>query len=135
MKKIFLILSLLFVIFAASACESDKPAILFNHDPITEETVMNYSTVFAPGERIYYLVLMPKKVLSRYIYIQVIKKDNSYAQYGYQLIWANTFRLKDEQVNYYNDYVVLNEKGAYIMKVYAKDNPQIPLTQAQFFVR
>ena len=43
--------------------------------------------------------------------------------------------LKDEQVNYYNDYIVLNESGAYIMKVYSKDNPQKVLTQAQFFVR
>ena len=78
---------------------------------------------------------MPKTVHSRYIYIQVIKKDNDYAQFGYKLYWANTFRLKDEQVNYYNDYLVLNESGAYIMKVYSKDNPRQVLTQAQFFVR
>lgn len=135
MKKLFLIITLLFVIFTASACDTDKAAILFNRDPITKETVLNNSTNFQRGERIYYLILMPKTVRSRYIYIQVIKKDNDYARLGYKLYWANTFRLKDEQMYYYDDYIVLNEKGAYIMKVYSKDNPQTVMTQAQFFVQ
>ena len=135
MKKLILALTLLILTLTTSACNTDKAAILFNRDPITEENVLNNSTIFERNERIYYLSLMPKTVHSRYIYIQVIKKDNDYAQLGYKLYWANTFRLKDEQVNYYNDYIVLNESGAYIMKVYSKDNPQKVLTQAQFFVR
>ncbi len=135
MKKLILALTLLILTLTTSACNTDKAAILFNRDPITEENVLNNSTIFERNERIYYLILMPKTVHSRYIYIQVIKKDNDYAQLGYKLYWANTFRLKDEQVNYYNDYIVLNESGAYIMKVYSKDNPQKVLTQAQFFVR
>lgn len=135
MKKLILALTLLILTLTTSACNTDKAAILFNRDPITEENVLNNSTIFERNERIYYLILMPKTVHSRYIYIQVIKKDNDYTQLGYKLYWANTFRLKDEQVNYYNDYIVLNESGAYIMKVYSKDNPQKVLTQAQFFVR
>lgn len=135
MKKLILALTLLILTLTTSACNTDKAAILFNRDPITEENVLNNSTIFERNERIYYLILMPKTVHSRYLYIQVIKKDNDYAQLGYKLYWANTFRLKDEQVNYYNDYIVLNESGAYIMKVYSKDNPQKVLTQAQFFVR
>lgn len=135
MKKLILALTLLILTLTTSACNTDKAAILFNRDPITEENVLNNSTIFERNERIYYLILMPKTVHSRYIYIQVIKKDNDYAQLGYKLYWANTFRLKDEQINYYNDYIVLNESGAYIMKVYSKDNPQKVLTQAQFFVR
>lgn len=135
MKKLVLILSLLFITIISAACDTDKASILFNRDPITKETVMNNSTVFSKGERIYYLILMPKTVRSRYIYVQVIKKDNAYAQFGYKLYWANTFRLKDEQMYYYDDYIVLNENGNYIMKVYSKDNPQRALTQAQFFVQ
>ena len=135
MKNLFLILSLFFIICFTASCDTDKASIMFNHDPITKETVMNNSTVFNRGERIYYLILTPKTVRSRYIYIQVIKKDNDYGQFGYKLYWANTFRLKDEQMYYYDDYVVINEKGSYIMKVYSKDDPQRALTQAQFFVR
>lgn len=136
MKKLILLFAfLLLITFSTTACDTDKAAILFNRDPITEETVLNNSTVFEKGERIYYLILMPKTVHSRYIYVQIVKKDNEYAQFGYKLYWANTFRLKDEQQNYYDDYVVLNEKGAYIMNVYSKDDPQKALARAQFFVR
>lgn len=134
MKKIFLVISILFFAFAVSGCDFDKAAILFNRQPITKETVMNYSTVFTPGERIYYLILMPKTVESRYIYVQVIKKGE-YDRYGYSLYRADTYKLKDEQMHYYDDYMVLNEKGSYIMKVYSKDSPQKVLTQAQFYVR
>ena len=133
-KLVFLVFSVL-IMFCATACTMDKASILFNHDPITKETVMNNTTVFDKGERIYYLILTPKTVHSRYIYIQIIKKDNDYNQFGYQLYWGNTVRVKDEQMYYYDDYIVINEKGNYIMKVYSKDKPQVPLTQAQFFVR
>lgn len=135
MKNFILILTAIVILFSTTACNTDKPSILFNKNPITKENVMDYSTVFKPNVRIYYLVLIPKKIHSRYMYIQIIKKDNSYERLGYKLYWANTVRLKDEQVYYYNDYIVINEPGAYIMKVYSKDNPQQPLTMAQFFVR
>ena len=48
---------------------------------------------------------------------------------------TNTIRLKDEEEKYYTDYFVISEKGVYIMKVYSKDNPRVPLTQAEFFVQ
>lgn len=122
------------MLFTTACVNSDKPAILFNRHPITEQNVYDYSVVFPIGTRIYYLVLLPKKIQSRYLYIQIIKKDNSYGRLGYNLIWTRNVRLKDEEVNYYTDYLVLNEKGFYIMKVYSKDNPQKVLTSAEFRV-
>lgn len=135
MKKILLLFTTLILLFTTCACTGDKPSILFNKNPITKETVMDYSSVFKPNVRIYYLILMPKKIHSRYIYIQIIKKDNKQERLGYKLYWANTVRLKDEQVFYYNDYIVISEPGAYVMKVYSKDRPHEPLTMAQFFIR
>lgn len=125
------------MLLGTTACidMGDKPAILFNKNPITKENVMDYSSVFKPNVRIYYLVLLPKKVHSRYIYIQIIKKDNDMERLGYKLYWANTVRLKDEEMYYYDDYIVIGEPGAYVMKIYSKDNPTVPLTMAQFFVR
>lgn len=135
MKKIILFFTALILLSVTTACTGDKPAILFNKNPITKENVMDYSSVFKPNVRIYYLVLMPKKVHSRFIYIQIIKKDNAQERLGYKLYWANTVRLKDEQMYYYDDYIVINQPGAYVMKVYSKDDPQEPMTMAQFFVR
>ena len=134
MKKIVLLLSILLTMFLASGCTNDKAAILFNKYPITEKNIYDYSKSFLVGRQIYYVVLMPKKVESRYLYIQIIKKDNDYGQFAYKLQQTYNVRLKDEEVNYYTDYFVLNEKGYYFMKIYSKDNPQKVLAQADFYV-
>lgn len=134
MKKIVLLLSILLTMFLASACTGDKAAILFNKYPITEKNIYDYSKSFLVGRRIYYIILMPQKVESRYLYIQIIKKDNNYGQFAYKLQQTYNIRLKDEEINYHTDYFVLNEKGYYFMKVYSKDNPQKVLAQADFYV-
>ena len=135
MKRIILFGLSAILIIIATACGSDKPAVLFNKHPITKDNIMDYSSVFKPGTRIYFVVLMPKPQKSRYLYIQLIKKDNDQERLGYQLYWSNTIRLKDEHMYYYDDYVVVNQTGAYVMKVYSKDKPKDPLAMAQFFVR
>ncbi len=135
MKKLVLVFMSLLVMVFSSACHSDKPGILFNMEPITTENAMHYTSVFDKNQRIYYLIFTPKPVETGMIEIQIIKKDNQYARYGYKLFWTHSARLKEEQIYYYDDYVVIPEKGAYIMKVYSKDNPTKPLCMAQFFVK
>ena len=132
MKK--LILFCLLLLTLSTACTRDKAAILFNKNTITKDNVYDHSKVFPLNSRIYYLILIPKKVESRYLFIQVIKKDNDYGRLGYNLVWSRDVRLKDEEERFYYDYLVLNEKGFYIMKVYSKDNPQKVLTTAEFYV-
>ena len=132
MKK--LILFCLLLLTLTTACTRDKAAILFNKNPITKDNVYDHSKVFPLNSRIYYLILIPKKVESRYLFIQVIKKDNDYGRLGYTLVWSRDVRLKDEEERFYYDYLVLNENGFYIMKVYSKDNPQKVLTTAEFYV-
>lgn len=138
MKKLLLLFSILILAFFTTACDysgkTDKPAILFNTRPITEQNVMDMSSVFVPGARIYYLILMPKTQNSRILTIQIIKKGSK-DYLGYSLFMTRTVRLKDEEERYFTDYLVINEKGAYIMKVYSRDNPQKVLTQAEFYVK
>jgi len=133
MKK-FLLIFLSFLIIASTSACTKNPGILFYSRPITKENVLDYASVFKPGCRIYYLVFMPEVQHSRYIEIQIIKKGD--AEYlGYNLLMTRSVRLKDEEEKYYTDYMVLNEKGAYIMKVYSKDNPTKVMSQAEFYVK
>ena len=113
--------------------ERQKPGILFNTEPITKENVMDYKSEFHTGQRVYYLVIMPKKQESRMLYIQLIKKGAMH-RLGYDLYWSKDIRLKDEEVYHYTDYVVPNQTGVYVMKVYSKDKPTKPYAMAQFFV-
>ncbi len=133
MKKYILLFLSLILLFSATAC-TPKASILFNQRPITKENVMDYSSTFERGSRIYYLILMPEFQHSRFLNIQIIKKGD--AQYlGYELFMTRNIRLKDEEDKYYTDYMVINQAGAYIMKVYSKDKPTKVLTQAEFYVR
>ena len=132
MKKL---IALLFLMFFTSACTNEKAAVLFNNNPITAQNVMNYSQVFAPNQRIYYIVIIPEKIETRNIDIQIIKKDNKDERFGYTLYWTYSARLKDDQIYYYDDYVVISEPGAYVMKVFSKDKPTKTLCLGEFFVR
>ena len=133
MKK--LIISLFLCLVFCCSCSKNKPGILFNHQPITEKNIYNHSKIFPLGSRIYYVILMPKKVESRYLYLQIVKRDNDYGRIGYDLIMTRDIRLKDEEVNYFTDYFVINQKGYYEMQVYSKDNPQKVFTSAEFYVK
>ena len=113
---------------------SKKSAVIFNQRPITTQNVNDMSSVFAPNTRIYYLILMPKPQYSRFLDIKIIKKGS--AEYlGYKLFMTQTIRLKDEEQKYYTDYFVISEKGAYIFKVFSRDNPSKVFTQAEFYVK
>ncbi len=133
MKQILLFLICGILLFSVAGCGKDEPGILFNKNPITKENVLDNSLNFERGNRIYYLILMPKKVRSRFLFVQLMKVGSA-DRLGYKLYWGKDIRLKDEEINYYTDYFVLNEKGTYVMKVYSKDNPTKELTSARFFV-
>ena len=134
MKHKFFTAIILAIMLFTSACKADKPGILFNKYPITENTITNCGYVFKPNTRIYYLVILPEKIHSRYIYLQIIKKDNKEGRLGYKIYYGKTVRLKNEQLYYYDDYIVISEPGAYVMQIYSRDEPQKVLTTGQFFV-
>ena len=134
MKK-WMISLLVLVSLVATGCDKDKSYIVFNHEPISQENVLQSSYVFSPGERIYYLVSLPEPVVTGKLYIQVFKRDNAEGRYGYKLIYGKVVKLKNEQQYYYTDYFILNEKGVYEFKAYSKDNPTKELSSNILQVR
>lgn len=67
--------------------------------------------------------------------MQIIKKDNDYERLGYKVYYGKDIRLKDEQIYYYDDYIVINQSGAYVMQIFSRDNPQKVLTMNEFWVK
>jgi len=139
MKKFLLFIITVFITIITCACDSEKSVILFNKYRFTPDTIVSGSNtnVFEPGDRIYYLITLPKPVESKMLLIQVVKLGGAddEERLGYDLVWGNRVKLKDEQKHYYTDYIVLNQKGAYAMKVYSKDNPTKILTTGDFYIR
>jgi calcineurin-like phosphoesterase family protein len=138
MKKFILFLIIFITSFFTVGCDRENANILFNKYRFTQDTILSNSNtnVFAPSDRIYYLITIPKKSNSKMLLVQIFKiggeKDE---RLGHELVWGNRVKLRDEQVFYYTDYVVLNQAGAYVMKVYSRDNPTKLLTSGNFYVR
>ncbi len=138
MKKTLTLIFTLFLAIFTSACNSEKSVILFNKYRFTQETITSNSNtnIFKPGDRINYLVTLPKPIESKLLLIQIVKiGGDKQERYGYELVWGKTVKIRDEQVYYYTNYIVLNDPGAYIMKVYSRDNPTKLLTSAYFYVK
>lgn len=136
MKKFLILLFTIFITIFTCACNREVSQILFNRHPFTSETMTTGTNVFKPGERIYYLITLPTPPETKKLFIQIVKVDGGDDErLGYDLVWARKVKLKDEQIYYYTDYVVFNQTGGYIMKVYSKDNPTKILTSSQFYVK
>lgn len=138
MKKFLLFLTTIIIAAFTFGCDSEKSVILFNKYRFTSDTIVSQSNtnVFKPGERIYYLITLPQPVETKMLLIQIVKLGGGQEErLGYDLVWGNRVKLKDEQKHYFTDYVVFNETGAYAMKVYSKDNPTKILTTGNFYVK
>lgn len=135
MKKFINLLFTLFILFiTTTACDKNKSYILFNKVPFSQNTMMNTVNVFAPGERIYYLITTPKPVQSKKLLVQVLKLGSN-ERLGYELAWGKMVKIRDEQIYYYTDYFTLNSKGAYVMRVYSKDEPTKILSTNEFYIK
>ncbi len=138
MKKFISIIFTIFLAIFTCACDKESSVILFNKHRFTPETINSPSNtnVFQAGERIYYLITLPQPVESKMLLVQIFKTDGgSDERLGYNLVWGKRVKIRDEHKHYYTDYVVLNGKGNYVMKIYSRDNPTKILTSGHFYVK
>lgn len=138
MKKIILLVIVFLLTSFSNAFAKEKAFILFNKYPITNETITSTSNtnLFSPGERIYYLVAFPQKAIKKSLLIQIYKIDGGADErFGHDIIWGKRVKLRTQHHNFYTDYIVLNQTGAFVMKVYSRDNPTKILTTNNFYVK
>jgi len=137
MKK--LLCFLLFLSVAAGLCgcsaSRQKNVILFNHEPITKENLLQNATQFDINKRIYYVFMTEDKLSSDFIRVRVMKREEKADFVQSKLAYSNDYRLYKDQIYYYNDYIVMHEAGYYCMVVYAKNRLDIPLASADFQVK
>jgi hypothetical protein len=138
MRKFILFLITLMTFVFTTGCDRESANILFNKYKFTQDTILSNSNtnVFATGDRIFYLITIPKKTESKMLLVQVFKiggeKDE---RLGHEIVWGKRIKMREEQVYYYTDYIVLTQPGAYVMKVYSRDNPTKLLTSGNFYVK
>lgn len=133
MKKFIVLIVCLMFLF--TACSKQKAIIFFNNAPITKENILNNSTEFSAGKKIYYVFMTQQSLKTDSIRVRVLKEDEKANYQATKVFYSNDFWLHKDQIYYYNDYIVINETGYYCMLVYAKNKLDRPLAMAEFKVK
>ncbi len=134
-KKFLIIFIILFLLITTTSCNKPKTLVLFNKDPITKENLLNNTNDFIAQKRIYYLFITEKKLNTDSIRVRILKKDGKAVVQPISVVYSNDFRLKKDQIFYYNDYIIMNSPGEYCMLIYAKNALNKPLVMADFRVK
>lgn len=134
-KKFFILLLILCFALCLCACDKSKTIILFNNFPITKDNILNNSTDFTAGKKIYYIFITEKPLETDSIRIRIFKRDEKASLEAVNVVYSNNFRLYKDQIYYYNNYIVMNEPGDYCMTIYACNKLDRPLAIADFRVK
>lgn len=133
-KRFFNLFLILCSLFVFCACNKNAPIILFNKNPITNETLLNNSTQFIKGKKFYYIFITQKPLKVNSIRVRVMKREEKANMSLSKLVYSNDFRLAKDNIYYYSDYLVMNEPGYYCMMIYAANALNQPLAIADFQV-
>lgn len=131
MKRLFKAFAVaVFLLFFLTACGGEKPFVVFSSSPITQKT--QPQSTFKKGERIYYAAVAPKGFGDSVIKVQIFKQEDKTEFGGYSYRYNRTCELENDK--YYTDYLILHEKGHYIMQVFHLKNLQSPIALGHFWV-
>lgn len=134
MKRLILLLCI-FILVCTGCGDKEKANIIFNAEPITEDTVMHPSRVFAEGQRIYYLFFTPEKLTSKFIRVQVFKINDTVNRGGYSIYWTNDYRVMKQNMYYYYNNFTIHQKGRYVMQIFSVDKLTKPLAYNEFWIK
>lgn len=131
-KKIFYIGLILIFSFTLTACDKKKAIILLNKDQITKQTILNNDVIFQEKRKVHYIFISQKPIESKYIRVRIMKMADKANYYRTSLVFADDYRLKKDEIYYYDDYFVLETPGYYSIIVYDRDYLKKPLAKADF---
>lgn len=135
-KKILLYFILIVLsVGILSGCHKVRTIILFNNFPITKGNLLQNSTEFRAGVPIYYIFITEKPLDSNLIRIRILSRDSKVNNEVTKVVYSNDFRLKKDQIYYYNDYIVIHSSGTYCMAIYQRDKLDRPIAIADFRVK
>ncbi len=133
MKNLFVCLILFAVIFI-SGCDKEKPLLVLNSQPITKQTVNFPVQEFSIRQKINYVLIMPKGFTDSVIRIQIIKKNEKIAYWGYKIYQSQDLCV-DMSKKFYINYFTIPEKGYYIMRAFEIKNLDEPVAIMDFWVK
>lgn len=133
MKKALLSL-ILFLVLITPGYAKEKPVILLNSQPITQETVNCPVQNFSVDQKINYVLITPKGFTDSVLRVQIVKKEEKVDSWGYSVYTAKDVCI-DKNQKFYIDYLTVGRPGCYIMSIYEIKDLNKPLARTVFWVK
>lgn len=110
-----------------------KALLLFNSQPITNQTINNAGRHFPVGEKVYFILLNDEGFTDDYIRVQIVKKEEKTYHWGYKVHWAKDYKI-DSSAKYFQSYFVLDQPGYYFMQIFSFDDFDLPIIRNDFWI-
>ncbi len=135
--QVFLLTSLIIMIFSISGCDKQEAAIFLNDTPITQNNFSNVrqNPAFFIGQRIYYILISKEPIESPILRLQTVKIMQ---KYGYNIPQIEIpYAIDIERgtnPHITNGYFVLHQDGNYFVRIFSLENLDKPIAEAEFLV-
>lgn len=135
MKKLIILLAMCVMVFCTS-CDRSKPVLLFSPSEIEygHFGFQDAKTDFDAGKKIYFVVYNPKPFTSDIMRLQTLKLDLKAPSYGITLVQGRDIEI-DKSMPYFTGSFVVYAPGYYMLRVFSRDNFNLPLVESGFNVK
>lgn len=129
-----LFVSLIFVCGWGFRCRKRDALLLFNSQPITNQTINQAGRHFKAGEKVYYILINEEGFNDDFIRVQIVKKEQKTNHWGYKIYRSNDYEI-DSTLKYFKSYFVINEPGYYFMQIFSFDDFDWPIIRNDFWIK
>ena len=131
---LFLVLfSVVFVCGWGFRCKKHDALLLFNSQPITNQTINQAGRHFKAGEKVYYILINEEGFKDEDIRDHIVKKESKTNHWGYKIYWSKDFEI-DTSLKYFKSYFVIDEPGYYFMQIFSFDDFDWPIIRNDFWI-
>ena len=134
LTAILCLISVFFVCGFGFKCRKRKALLLFNSQPITNQTINQAGRNFKAGEKVYYILLNDEGFKDDYIRVQIVKKEQKTNHWGYKVYWSKDYEI-DTSLKYFKSYFVIDEPGYYFMQIFSFDDFDWPIIRNDFWIK
>lgn len=134
LTAILCLISVFFVCGFGFKCRKRKALLLFNSQPITNQTINQAGRNFKAGEKVYYILLNDEGFNDDYIRVQIVKKEQKTNHWGYKVYWSKDYEI-DTSLKYFKSYFVIDEPGYYFMQIFSFDDFDWPIIRNDFWIK
>ncbi len=134
MKKSISVILVLCLIFLCGFTKREKPYILLSsgNNTVFADKIRS-EHYFQLGQKIYYNLIIPSGVKYEGVRMQLSKQDDKTSNWGFSIILTKDLYLSKTETAL-KDYLLINQKGHYILQFFYLNNKRYPFAHTEFMV-